>query len=72
VVVIDDVLAEHAFGGHEPVGKRLWTDLAPAPLLVVGVVGHVRYLGLRLTIKPTCAHGSTIFLPRCQTSIYVD
>ena len=24
VVVIDDVLAQHAFGGREPVGKLLW------------------------------------------------
>jgi len=46
VVVIDDVLAQHAFAGQEPVGKRLWTDLVPDPLLVVGVVGHVRHWGL--------------------------
>ena len=46
VVVIDDVLAQHAFGGQEPLGKRLWTDLVPDPLLVVGVVGHVRHWGL--------------------------
>jgi predicted permease len=46
VVVIDDVLAQHAFGGREAIGKRLWTDLVPKPLLVVGVVGHVRYWGL--------------------------
>jgi predicted permease len=46
VVVIDDVLAQHAFGGQEAIGKRLWTDLVPEPLLVVGVVGHVRYWGL--------------------------
>jgi predicted permease len=46
VVVIDEVLAQHAFGGQEPIGKRLWTDLVPEPLLIVGVVGHVRYWGL--------------------------
>jgi predicted permease len=46
VVVIDDVLAQHAFAGRDPIGKRLWTDLVPDPLLVVGVVGHVRQWGL--------------------------
>ncbi len=46
VVVIDEVMARHAFGGQDPVGKRLWTDLVDAPLLVVGVVGHVRQWGL--------------------------
>ena len=47
VVVIDDVLAQHAFGGQEPVGKRLWIpDMSPDPVRVVGVVGHVRHWGL--------------------------
>jgi predicted permease len=46
VVVIDELLAQHAFGGQDPLGKRLWTNLVPNPLLVVGVVGHVRYWGL--------------------------
>jgi predicted permease len=46
VAVIDDVMAQRAFGGQDPIGKRLWTDLAPKPLVVVGVVGHVRYWGL--------------------------
>ncbi len=46
VAVIDEVMAKHAFGGENPVGKRLWTDLVPEPVLVVGVVGHVRYWGL--------------------------
>ena len=47
VVVIDDVLAQHAFGGKEPVGKRLWVpEMSPDPVRVVGVVGHVRYWGL--------------------------
>jgi predicted permease len=45
VVVIDEVLAQHAFAGLERVGKRLWIqDLGPAT--VVGVVGHVRHWGL--------------------------
>ena len=46
VVVIDEVMAQHAFPGQDPLGKRLWTDLVPEPLRVVGVVGHVRYWGL--------------------------
>jgi predicted permease len=56
VVVIDDVLAQLAFGKEEPIGKHLWipgrdspfstnTD-SPDPVRVVGVVGHVRYWGL--------------------------
>ncbi len=47
VLVIDDVLAQHAFGAQEPVGKRLWIpDMGPGPFRVVGVVGHVRHWGL--------------------------
>lgn len=47
VVVIDDVLAQHAFGDSDAVGKRLWIpDMAPKPFLVVGVVAHVRHWGL--------------------------
>ena len=56
VVVIDDVLAQQAFGGQDPVGKRLWfpgmgspfssgTD-NPDVVRVAGVVGHVRHWGL--------------------------
>jgi predicted permease len=47
VIVIDDVLAQHAFGGQEAVGKRLWVpDMGPKPVRVVGVVSHVRHWGL--------------------------
>ncbi|HXA67150.1 MAG TPA: FtsX-like permease family protein, partial [Bryobacteraceae bacterium] len=47
VVVIDDVLAQHAFGGNEAVGKRLWIPaMGPSPVQVIGVVGHVRHWGL--------------------------
>jgi predicted permease len=47
VVVIDDVLARHAFGGQEAVGQRLWVPyMDPKPVRVVGVVGHVRHWGL--------------------------
>jgi predicted permease len=46
-VVIDEVLAQHAFPRQEAVGKRLWVQgTGQAPLRVVGVVGHVRHWGL--------------------------
>src|SRR5262249_33829376 len=49
VVVIDDVLAQHAFPGEQAVGKRLWIRAIPwntaGPALIVGVVGHVRHWG---------------------------
>ena len=47
VVVIDDHLAQHAFGGKDALGKRLWIPaMGPVPVQVVGVVGHVRHWGL--------------------------
>jgi len=47
VIVIDDVLARHAFGASSAVGRRLWIpDMGQDPLQIVGVVGHVRYWGL--------------------------
>ena len=47
VLVIDDVLAQQAFGAQEAVGKRLWIpDMGSGPYQVVGVVGHVRHWGL--------------------------
>jgi len=46
-VVIDDVMAQNAFGGEDAVGKRLWIPaLGREPVQVVGVVGHVRHWGL--------------------------
>jgi putative ABC transport system permease protein len=45
--VIDEVLAEHAFPGQDPLGRRLWIpDMAPDPVRVIGVIGHVRHWGL--------------------------
>ncbi len=47
VIVIDEVLAHDAFPGQDPVGRQLWMpDMGTQPLLVVGVVDHVRYWGL--------------------------
>ena len=47
VVVIDDNLAQHAFGTKDAVGKRIWIPaMSPSPVLVVGIVGHVRHWGL--------------------------
>jgi predicted permease len=59
VIVIDEVMAKHAFSSQNPVGKNLWMPDMPCigpkgetfydctnPYEVVGVVGHVRYWGL--------------------------
>src|SRR6266581_3017374 len=47
VVVVDENLAEHAFGSKDAVGKRIWIPaMGATPALVVGIVGHVRQWGL--------------------------
>ena len=47
VVVVDEVLAQHAFGGEDAVGKPLWIpSISKDPVQIVGVVGHVRHWGL--------------------------
>ena len=46
VVVIDDVMAQEAFPGEDPIGKHIWLDLGSDPMRVVGIVGHVRQWGL--------------------------
>jgi len=47
VVVIDELLARHAFGGENPVGKPLWIpSINSDPVQIIGVVGHVRHWGL--------------------------
>jgi predicted permease len=45
VVVIDEVMAQQAFAGKEPIGQHLWIGMGSDPMRVVGVVGHVRYWG---------------------------
>jgi predicted permease len=47
VVVVDENLAQHAFGRKYVVGENLWSQaMGLAPLRIVGVVGHVRHWGL--------------------------
>jgi predicted permease len=49
VIVIDEVLAQNAFGKEDPIGKRLWIpDMGYGSnvFAIVGVVGHVRHWGL--------------------------
>ena len=76
VVVIDDVLAQHAFGGQDPVGKRLWipdmqpfsadprspTSSAWSAWWAMSGIG-----GWPVTTRRSCARSSTIRLPRCRT-----
>jgi predicted permease len=45
-VVIDEVMAQTAFPGQDPIGKPIWIAIGPDPAIVVGVVGHVRQWGL--------------------------
>jgi predicted permease len=47
VIVIDDVLARHAYGEASAVGRQLWVPgMGTDPFEVIGVVGHVRHWGL--------------------------
>lgn len=47
VVVIDENLARHAFGGEHVVGKQIWIPaMGTGPIQIVGVVRHVRHWGL--------------------------
>jgi predicted permease len=47
VVIIDENLARHTFGRKNVVGQHIWISaMGPAPLQIVGVVGHVRHWGL--------------------------
>src|SRR5260370_22739702 len=47
VLVMDENLAQHAFGRKDAVGKRIWIPaMGASPALVVGIVGHVRQWGL--------------------------
>jgi putative ABC transport system permease protein len=63
VVVIDDVLAQRAFHGRDPVGNRLWLQFL-GPAKVVGVVGHVRHWGLDVDDRAKVRE--EIYLPFAQ------
>ena len=69
-VVIDEVLAQQAFGGGQnAIGKRLWMpDMGYGPFVVVGVVGHVRHWGWLATIRRRSARSFTIRLPSSRTN----
>jgi predicted permease len=45
VVVIDEVLAQHAVRSQDPIGKRIYVQ-GLGPSSIVGVVEHVRHWGL--------------------------
>ena len=68
IVIIDEVMAQHAFPGEDAVGKRLWIpDMSRDPFQVVGVVGHVRHWGLAGDDQAQVRAHSIIPLPRCRT-----
>ena len=47
VAVIDENMAQHAFGSKRVVGKQIWIPaMGTGPIQIVGVVGHVRHWGL--------------------------
>jgi predicted permease len=46
VAVIDELMAQQAFPGDDPIGKHLWIGLGSDPVRVVGVVDHVLQWGL--------------------------
>ncbi len=46
VAVIDEVMAQQAFPGQDPIGKHIWIGIGSDPVTVIGVVAHVRQWGL--------------------------
>jgi predicted permease len=65
VVVIDEVLAQQAFGERDAIGQPLWIpDLGPGPFEVVGIVGHVRHWGP--ATDDTAAVRAQIYYPFAQ------
>jgi len=47
VIVVDENLAQHAFGTKNAAGRQLWVPaFGTTPVRVIGVVGHVRHWGL--------------------------
>ena len=68
VVLVNESLARREWPGEDPVGKRLVIDYSSAgtyPYVVVGVVGDVRFYGLRSTPRPE------LYLPHAQRSYLI-
>ena len=68
VIVVNEALARAVWPGEDAVGKQLVVDYSTAgtyPFQIVGVVGNVRFYGLRSEPQPE------IFLPHAQRSYLV-
>jgi predicted permease len=63
VVIIDEAMADRYWPGEDPVGRNLVFSQqnGPVKIQVVGVVGHVKHLGLEEESNPT------LYLPLSQT-----
>jgi predicted permease len=65
VVVIDEVMAQHAFPGQDAVGKSLWVPMmGRGPFRIIGIVSHVRHWGLATDESGTTRDG--IYAPFAQ------
>jgi len=69
VVVIDDVMAQEAFHGQEPLGNTLGSGSAPTRFGWWAWWAMSATGGPPATIKRACAHSSTIRLPRSGSVI---
>ncbi len=68
VVIVNESLARREWPGQDPVGRRLVIDYSQAGTYsyeVVGVVGDVRFYGLRSTPRPE------LYLPHAQRSYLI-
>ncbi|HVS16918.1 MAG TPA: ABC transporter permease [Thermoanaerobaculia bacterium] len=68
VVVVSETLARQTWPGEEAVGKRLVIDYASSgtyPYEVVGLVGDVRFRGIRSAPRPE------VYLPHAQRSYLI-
>ncbi len=67
VVVVNDALAQAAFGAADPIGRRIVLDYLDGayPYEIVGLVGNTRFRGLRQVPRPET------FIPHAQNP-YLD
>jgi putative ABC transport system permease protein len=68
VVLVNESLARREWPGQDPVGKRLVIDYSSAgtyPYEVVGVIGDVRFYGLRSIPRPE------LYIPHAQRSYLI-